>query len=131
MTDEYVPQATRLLAKAILAELGRLLTADDEGDQTSVQVPPQPQPEPASSQPQPPRWSDNEWLNTKQAAAQAGRHTVTILRAAGVGELHGHQPGRNARWSFKEKSVDAWVEGRSSIAACGCQELGINRRRAR
>lgn len=71
-----------------------------------------------------------EWLTTAQAAKKANRCTDTIRDAAQVGDLHGHQPKRKGRWSFKPEAVDAWLEERDSHAACGCQRLKLAQRRS-
>jgi excisionase family DNA binding protein len=71
-----------------------------------------------------------EWETTNEVALRTRRHRVTILRAAESGVLHGHQTGKGGRWTFKPAAVDAWVEGRNSKAACGCQALRLAKRRA-
>jgi hypothetical protein len=71
----------------------------------------------------------NEWLNSAQAAARAGRHPNTVRLAAEEGVLHGHQSGRKGRWAFKESAVDAWVQGADGRTVCGCQHLRLAQRR--
>lgn len=71
-----------------------------------------------------------EWETAEQVAQRLNRHPVTVRVAARSGLLHGHQTVRRGRWQFKPEAVDAWVEGRNSKAACGCQALRSVRRAA-
>lgn len=72
----------------------------------------------------------NVWETTSEVSERVHRHPVTVRNAAQSGVLHGHQTGRKGRWSFKPEAVDAWIEGRSSKTACGCQALRVARRAA-
>ena len=72
----------------------------------------------------------NIWETTAQVAKRAHRHPVTVRNDARSGVLHGHQTGRKGHWSFKPEAVDAWIEGRNSKAACGCQAVRSVRRAA-
>jgi excisionase family DNA binding protein len=69
-----------------------------------------------------------EWLTATEAAARANRHVVTIRRLAEEGSLHGHQSGRGGRWLFKPESIDAYVTGQDTAAACGCARLRMVKR---
>lgn len=71
-----------------------------------------------------------EWETAEQVAQRLNRHPVTVRLNARSGLLHGHQTKRGGRWLFKPEAADAWVEGRNSKAACGCQALRSVRRAA-
>ncbi len=71
-----------------------------------------------------------KWLTTREVAERSRRHVTTIHKAAEAGALHGHQTKRGGRWQFKPAAVDAWIEGSSSAAACGCRRLRSARRAA-
>lgn len=85
-----------------------------------VSEPPAMTPPPAA---EPLNLSLNRWLTSAQAAERAGRHPGTILKAAEVGTLHGHQRKRRGRWQFAVEAVDAWMLGQDPFAACGCGDL--------
>lgn len=52
------------------------------------------------------------WFNSDQAAAHVGAHVQTVLKAAGVGDLHGSQHTKpNGRWRFHRDCIDAWAAG--------------------
>jgi excisionase family DNA binding protein len=72
-----------------------------------------------------------EWETTAQVAERTNRHEVTVRRAVNSGKLHGHQTGPGGRWQFNPLAVDAWVEKRDSMVACGCQQLRLVQQRRR
>lgn len=51
-------------------------------------------------------------LTVAAAAAEAGRHPVTVRKALEAGELHGFQRVKGGRWSIRHACLDAWVENR-------------------
>lgn len=63
---------------------------------------------------------DFEWLTTKQVAAKRKCHVVTVLKALESGVLHGHQTVRGGRWLVHPAAVDAWVQKKDGVEACGC-----------
>jgi hypothetical protein len=71
----------------------------------------------------------NVWLTSAQVARIAHRHTTTVTVALQRGDLHGHQRMRRGRWQVKSASVDAWLQGGDSYAACGCGDLPTVRKR--
>jgi len=64
-----------------------------------------------------------KWLSVAQVAEATDRHIITVYRALECGELHGHQRKRGGRWQIHPDAVDAWVQGMSGEAACGCIRL--------
>lgn len=47
----------------------------------------------------------------KSAAAYAGCHEKTVLRALRRGELVGYQRNANCSWRIYQADLDAWIRG--------------------
>lgn len=58
-----------------------------------------------------PSLADTVWLSTAQAATYTGRHTETVLAAAGDGRLESVQAGRGRGRRYRREWLDAWVTG--------------------
>lgn len=50
-------------------------------------------------------------LTVAQAAEIAHCSTDTIYRALHLGELIGHQRGKNSKWLIKPEALEAWMDG--------------------
>lgn len=50
-------------------------------------------------------------LTVTEAAQATGRHRDTILSALRLGELKGHQRGRNGTWRMTEEALVSWLTG--------------------
>ncbi|WP_166459623.1 helix-turn-helix domain-containing protein [Amycolatopsis pithecellobii] len=74
--------------------------------------------------------ASNKWLTALEAAKHARRNHITVLKALGSGELHGHQNRRGGRWQVKRNAVDAWIEHSDGAKACGCRDITDRRHRS-
>ena len=63
--------------------------------------------------------SERIWHNTAQAAARAGCHSDTVLKALEAGELHGSQRKAKGRWRVHVDCIDAWCAGEA------CEHLAV------
>lgn len=62
-------------------------------------------------------------LTPDQAAALAGRATITIYRALEAGLLHGTQQTTRGRWSIRPECLDAWLDGDKCTHQDGTQKI--------
>ena len=55
------------------------------------------------------------WLSVQAVHRYTGYAPDTIRRAAGAGQLRGHQRGANCTWRFRVTDVDAWLRGETPV----------------
>lgn len=70
---------------------------------------------------------NSPWSLVTGAAAYTGYHPHTLRAALERGDLHGHQRRFRGHWRIHLDSLNAWLAGENSAAACACSELAQRR----